>query len=146
MPDSLYVIDTTGLSLVELPAVVPNLMIYTLRQQPTNNTSLELMRNFTGEELAILSVQARVWSKDGYSSTTTVALNIVGTVFATVTVPVVSADSTSFAPLWTADPEAPTLLGATQSLGATAAGAWDSTAAAVDICMIPSSQLSLLGS
>lgn len=143
MPDSLYVIDVATPSLVELPATIPSLLTYTLRQQPTNSSTVEVMQNFTGEELAVLYVQARVSSLNGLSATTHVSVAINwGTAFASVVVPAVSASSTSFAPLWSADLADPPLLGATDLLSASGNGADIS----VDICMIPSSQLSLLGS
>lgn len=147
MPDPLYAIDTTDLSLVELAAAVPNLLIYTLRQQPTNAGGLEVMQNFTVQELAVLAVRARAASLSGYSLTSTVAVSINGgTAFASLTIPAVSASGTSFSPLWSADPGSPTLLGATDYLEATNTGSWSGAPAAVDVLLIPSSQLPLLGS
>lgn len=146
MTDPLYAVDPTALSLVELPAQVPNLLTYTLRRQQTNGTTLEAMLNFTGVELAVLYVRVRGQSLNGTGSTTTaVEVRINGTAFASVTIPAVGASGTSYAPLWSFDPDAPTLVGVNDELELTSSVNTGAIAAA-DICMIPSSQLSLLGS
>jgi hypothetical protein len=144
MSDALYAIDTTTPSLVELPAQTPNLLTYTLRQQPTNSTIIEVMVNFTGEELAILHVQARGQSLNGTGSTYTVGVHIEGTSFASLVIPAVGGSSTSFAPLWSADVSDPPVLGVGQELFITGTQG-SGPNVAVDFCMIPSSQLPLLG-
>lgn len=145
MSDPLYAIDTAAASLVELSAQAPNLLSYTLRQQPTNGTVLEIMQNFTGVELAILHVRARGQSLNGTGSTYTVGMQIEGTSFASLVIPAIGSSSTSFSPLWSADVSDPPILGAGSELLMTGAQG-SGPNVAVDVCMIPSSQLSLLGS
>lgn len=151
MADPLYAINPTGPALTLLPTLPPNYMTYTMRQQPTNGTILDMAQNFTGQDQAILYIIARGHSLGGYSSTYSVDMRIENATFlsggsaSALVIPAVGASAASFAPPWSADLEDPPIW-ATGGYMLSALGAKVSDLqVVVDICMIPASQLPLLG-
>lgn len=153
MTDSLYVVDPTALTLVELPTQSPNLIVLTLRPQHTTSNATEVAANFAGQELAILNVRGRGTTGGGTASEYGLDAQINGTSFLASGSPTSLSIASGGSPygwgvssLWVADLADPPLFGTGDLLTATVSTSGNTYFSAVDFLMIPSSQLSLLGS
>lgn len=152
MTDLLYVVDPTALTLVELPAQIPNLLVYTLRPQRTASDATEVAANFAGQELAILNVRGRGTPAGGTPTGYSFDVQINGSSFLASGSPTSLSIATPGGPylwgvssLWVADEDNPPLFGTGDLLSVSVPTSGNTFPCAIDVVMIPSSQLPLLG-
>jgi len=156
MSSNLYVIDTTAESLVLLPpasTVYPNLLTYSFYNLSSGVGAS--FQNFYGEEVAVLRMSAHFHNETGGATGFwSFDAKIDGTSFLSqgspspLTIPVPFFNGFSYSDVWEASDMAnpPRLgVGSTFQLISTIPSNAGSGNAVFDVCMVPSSQLALLG-
>lgn len=150
MADQVYGIDAASASLVPLAASAPSFLIYTFRSQNTNSTFWDMLPNSFGQELAVLYMRARSANANGPTQNTVpldVQINSVSILSkgspASLIIPTIGQNQFGFSQLWSANLSEVPLFGVSDMLQVV--GPQNYYGGIVDVCMIPSSQLSLVG-